>query len=73
MFEREPVAIAAVVRLGLLMLVSFGFNLSVTQIAAVMAFTEALLAVIIRQSVTPMATLPAGVAAKIANENAAKP
>lgn len=53
MFSREPVAIAAIVRTGILLLVAFGFKLSVEQIAAVMAFTEAILGLITRQSVTP--------------------
>lgn len=57
MFGREPVAIAAVVRLGLLMLVAFGLKLSVDQIAAVMVFIEALLALLTRQSVTPNQTV----------------
>lgn len=73
MFSREPVAIAALVRAVILFATAFGLKLSAEQVAAIMLVVEAVLALITRQTVTPMATLPAGVAAKIANEQAAKP
>lgn len=52
----EPVAIAALIRSLILLLTAFGFHLTAEQIAAVMVFVECLLAVVIRQKVTPNAT-----------------
>jgi hypothetical protein len=52
--SKEPVAYAAIVRTGLLMLMTFGVELSAEQIAAVMAFVEALLFVAVRNRVTPV-------------------
>lgn len=49
----EPVAFAAVLRLGILMLTVYGVKLSVEQIAATMAFVEAALLFATRQNVTP--------------------
>lgn len=49
----EPVAFAAVLRLGILMLTVYGVKLSVEQIAATMAFVEAALMFITRGNVTP--------------------
>lgn len=48
----EPVAFAAVLRLGILMLTVYGVKLTVEQIAATMAFVEAALLFVTRQSVT---------------------
>ena len=73
MLGREPVAIAAVVRAAILLGTAFGLGWSAEQIAAVMVFVEAVLALLTRQSVTPMATLPPGVADKIATAQAVKP
>lgn len=48
----EPVAFAAVLRLGILMGVVFGLQWTVEQIAATMAFIEAALLFLTRGSVT---------------------
>ena len=48
----EPVAFAAVLRLGILMLTVYGVKLTVEQIAATMAFVEAALLFFTRGSVT---------------------
>ena len=48
----EPVAFAAVLRLGILMLTVYGVHLTVEQIAATMAFVEAALLFVTRKSVT---------------------
>lgn len=57
MFGREPVAIAAAVRAVILCAVAFGLKWTPEQIAAVMLATEAVLAVVTRQSVTPNQTV----------------
>lgn len=49
----EPVAFAAVLRLFILMLTVYGVQLTVEQIAATMAFVEAILMFITRGTVTP--------------------
>ena len=49
----EPVALAAAVRAVLLAAMAFGLSLSVEQLAAVMFAVEAVLAVVVRQRVTP--------------------
>ena len=49
----EPVAFAAVLRLGILMLTVYGVKLTIDQIGATMAFVEALLMFITRGAVTP--------------------
>lgn len=50
----EPVAIAGLIQAGLALLVAFGLNLSPEQIGAIMAFTAAALAVLVRRKVTPV-------------------
>ena len=57
-FGREPAAFAAVVAIAVNLLVSFGLNLSVDQIALINALVVAILALIVRKSVTPNAKLP---------------
>lgn len=61
---REPAAIAAVVAIAINLLVSFGLHLSVEQIALINTLTVAVLALIVRQAVTPVAapSLPEGTA-----------
>ena len=53
MFGREPVAIAAVVRQGLLVLMAFGIGLTMEQTVAIQGLVEVVLALLTRQSVTP--------------------
>jgi hypothetical protein len=53
----EPVAIAAVIRLGIYAAMQFGLNWTDAQVVAVMAFAEAFLALFVRQTVTSPATL----------------
>lgn len=73
MFSREPVAIAALVRAVILCAVAFGLKWTPDQIASVMLVVELGLALLTRSSVTPVATLPPGVAGQIADaKNAAK-
>ena len=57
-FGREPTLILGVVRAAVVMLCAFGFDLTVEQIAAVYAFTEAALSLVNRQLVTPAPPQP---------------
>ena len=65
-FGREPAAIAAAVAIAINLAVSFGLKLDVDQIALVNALVVAVLALLVRQSVTPVASpqLPVGTAVK---------
>lgn len=54
--NREPVAIAAAVRGVVLAGVAFGLGWTAEQVAALMFAVEALLALVVRQQVTPTAT-----------------
>lgn len=56
-FGREPAAIAAVVAIAINLFVSFGLQLTVDQIALINSLVVAILALIVRQSVTPNAKL----------------
>ncbi len=69
--KKEPVAIAGIARIIALLLARFGLDLTVDQIVVVMGVLEAIISAITRAKVTPMATLPAGVADKIATAKAA--
>jgi len=51
---REPAAIAAFIAIAVNLLVSFGLRLSVDQIALINALVVAGLALLVRQSVTPV-------------------
>lgn len=53
LFNREPVTIMAAIRAGIALAVGFGFQLDPEQIALIMVFVEAVLALITRQQVTP--------------------
>lgn len=59
---REPAAIAAVIAIAINLLVSFGLKLTIEQIALINALAVAVLGLIVRQVVTPVAapTLPQG-------------
>lgn len=54
---REPVAIATAVQLVLLAAVSLGLDLTVEQVAAIVAAVSAVLAVLVRSTVTAPANL----------------
>lgn len=53
LWGREPVLVLAVVQTALALVVSFGFDLSGEQTGAIMAFTAAVLGLIVRRRVTP--------------------
>ncbi len=55
MFGREPAAILGLIQAGLALAIGFGLQLSGEQTALVMAFSAAFVAIITRQSVTPIA------------------
>jgi hypothetical protein len=57
LFDREPVAVSAFIRLALLAGVSFGLKLSNEQMLALMAAVEAGLGLATRQNVTSQQTL----------------
>jgi hypothetical protein len=52
--NREPVVIAGLIQAALALAVSFGLKLSPEQIGAIMAFTAAALALLLRSRVTPV-------------------
>jgi hypothetical protein len=66
----EPVAIGALFRACLLALMAFGFTITNEQMAAVMLVVELALALFTRAKVTPMSSLPPGVAGEIADRKA---
>lgn len=51
---REPVAITAAVRAVILAATAFGLNWTAEQVAAIMIAVEAILAIVVRQSVSPV-------------------
>jgi hypothetical protein len=53
-FGREPALIIGLVEAVLALVLAFGLNLSPEQIGGIMAVTTALLAVVVRQVVTPV-------------------
>lgn len=61
-FGREPAVIAGAIRAIILCATAFGLHWTAEQIGATMLAVEAVLTVIVRQSVTPVASpqLPAG-------------
>mgnify|MGYP001619088772 FL=1 len=67
----EPVTVGALFRACLLALMAFGFTITNEQMAAVMLVVELALALFTRATVTPMASLPPGVAGEIADRKAA--
>lgn len=54
-FGREPAAIAAFIAIAINLAISFGLNLSIEQISLINALVVAGLALLVRQSVTPLA------------------
>lgn len=69
MFGREPAAIAAFISIAINLIVSFGLNLTIEQIAGINALVVAGLALAVRQSVTPTVSpiLPSGTVVKVEN------
>jgi hypothetical protein len=61
-FGREPAAIAGFIAIAVNLAITFGLNLTVDQVALINALVVAGLALLVRQSVTPVAApqLPAG-------------
>jgi hypothetical protein len=53
--KREPALIAGLIQAILALAVAFGFDLTSEQVGAILAVTGALLAVVVRQQVTPVA------------------
>jgi len=68
----EPVAVGALFRALLLALMAFGFTITNEQMAAVMLVVELALALFTRAKVTPMSSLPPGVAGEIADAKAVR-
>lgn len=52
-FGREPVMYLAIIQTGLALVAGFGLDLSAEQVAAIMAFSAAVLGFLARQQVTP--------------------
>jgi hypothetical protein len=52
-WRREPAVIVGVVQAIIALAVSFGFNLSVEQVGAILAVTAAVLALVTRSQVRP--------------------
>ena len=63
-FGREPAAIVAFIAIAINLAITFGLNLSVDQVALINALVVAGLALLVRQSVTPVSApqLPVGTA-----------
>lgn len=66
-FGREPAAIAAFISIAVNLAITFGLKLSADQVALVNALVVAGLALIVRQSVTPVSSpvLPQGTVVKV--------
>jgi hypothetical protein len=60
LLQREPVLITTLIRSSLLLATAFGLRLEPEQIAAVLVFTETLLAILVRGQVTSPAHAAAG-------------
>ena len=68
----EPVAVGALLRALLVASMAFGLTMTNEQLAAVMLVVELALALFTRAKVTPMSSLPPGVAGQIADAKAVK-
>lgn len=53
LWDREPVMVLAVVQTGLALLLAFGVALTKEQVGAVLAFTAAVLGLVVRRKVMP--------------------
>lgn len=56
--KSEPALIMGLIGSAVALVVTFGFKMSVDQVGGIMTFVSALVAVIIRQQVVPVASLP---------------
>ena len=54
LWNREPAMIIGLVQSAIILLVSFGLNLSNEQTGAILAFTAAVLAIVTRSQVSPV-------------------
>jgi hypothetical protein len=70
--QEEPVLFGAAVRASLLAAMAFGVKMTMVQLTASMVAVEAILAFATRKASTPNTSLPAGVAAQIADAKLAK-
>lgn len=52
--KTEPALLMGLVTAGIALAASFGFNLTANQVGAISAFASAVLAVVVRQHVTPV-------------------
>ncbi len=64
-FGREPVTVLVLVQSAVALLMGFGVHLTGDQMALIMTFTGALLGVVIRTQVIPIAILPDHIAAAV--------
>jgi len=55
-FGREPALIAGAIAIAINLAISFGLNLSTDQVALINALVVAVLSIIVRQNVTPVAS-----------------
>lgn len=72
LFNREPVLIASLIRAAVVLATAFGLSLDPAQIGALVLFTEAVLGVVVRNTVTSPATA-AQLAANAAQTSAPVP
>lgn len=61
MFGKEPAVILGAIQAALALGLSFGLQLTTGQVGAIMAAAAAILAVVIRQQVSPVAQQPAAI------------
>lgn len=54
LWGREPVMVMAIIQSGIALLVGFGVSMSAEQVAAILAFTAAVLGFITRAQVSPV-------------------
>lgn len=57
LWGREPALVLGVIQAGLALAVGFGLNLDGQQVALIMAFSAAVLSLVVRRKVTPNAYL----------------
>jgi hypothetical protein len=62
MIKEEPVAFQAVLQALIVMAISFGLDLDVKQVGAILAVTAAILAFFTRQAVTPTVKMQPAIA-----------
>ena len=71
-FGREPALIAGAIAIAINLAISFGLNLSVDQVSLINALVVAVLAIVVRQQVTPTSepTLKSGTTVKVEGSDA---